>query len=178
MWANWETQGALSAFKAVGSFVIASQQAKSDRAWQKYNNQMTRLQNANNQNNLTENEGMLAERTAREAYNLRVSEYKTSASADVAAGATGTEGNSVNLVMQDIKNNAANAQHALLTDYNYSVESIRNQQAQSNLQTELQLDKKSIPSPSIASSLLGAAGDIGSEFINSKFKLGKYKVDV
>jgi len=174
MWANWQTQGALSVVKTVGSYIAASRQASSDRAWQKYNNQMTRLQNANNQNNLTENENMLIERTSREAYNIRVSEYKTEASADVASGAIGAEGNSVNLVMKDIQRNAAKAHSALTTDFNYSVESIRNQQEQSAFQTELQLDKKSIPSPSIATSLLGSVADVTSEYLGSKFGTGKY----
>lgn len=175
MWSNFGVQTALSGFKAVGSFITAAAEAKSARKWQAYNNAMTRLQNAQNQNNLTANEGMLIERTTREAYNIRVSEYKTKSSAIVAAAAVGTEGNSVDAVLTDIGRNAAKATSALITDTNYQVQGIRDQQRSSNLQMEMQLDQRSIPSPSIASSLLSFGAEVGTKWYEDKLELNKYK---
>lgn len=168
MWSDFGVQAALSGFKAIGSYVAASRQAKSDRAWQEYNNKMTALQNAQNQNNLTQNEGMLIERQTREQYAVRVSEYKTQASATVAAAAVGSEGNSVDMVMVDIARNAARASSELTTDFNYQIQGIRNQQQQSALQMEMQFDRRSIPSPSIATTLLGTAADIGTTWYKQK----------
>ncbi len=160
MWSDMQVQGALSGFKAIGSYIVSSREYKSKKAWQAYNNAMTRLQNAQNQNNLTYNEGQLIERKVRESYALRVSEYKTAASATVAAAAVGAEGNSVDMVLLDIGRNEARAQNELRTDFNYQVQGIRNQQQASNLQTEMQIDHTFIPKPNIAQSLLGWAGDV------------------
>lgn len=159
MWSDMTVQGALSGFKAIGSYIQSARQYKSDKAWQKYNNTMTRLQNAQNQNNLTANEGMLIERKVRESYALRVSEYKTKASATVAAAAVGAEGGSVDQVLLDISRNEARAQNELETDINYQIQGIRNQQQASNLQTEMQIDYTTLPKPNLASTLLGAYAD-------------------
>lgn len=154
MWSDFQLQAGLSGMKAIGSFIVNRRQYKSEKAWQDYNNKMTRLQNAGNQNNLTQNEGMLIERTVREKYNTAISRYKTSASATVAAAAVGAEGNSVDMVLVDIARNESRAQQRIQQDFEYNIQGIRNQQQQSNLQTEMQIDYKQLPEPSIATSLL------------------------
>lgn len=153
-WANWQVQGAMTGIKEVGSFILKSRQAKSDRAWQKYNNAMTRIQNATNQNALTANEGMLVERTVRERFNTDLSAYKTKASGVVAAAAVGAEGNSVERVLAEVEHNRARAQSGITTDLNYQQQGIAQQRASSNMQTEMQIDYTQIPKPNFASSLL------------------------
>lgn len=161
MWTDFQLQAGLSGMKAVGSFIVNRRQYKSDKAWQNYNNKMTRLQNAQNQNNLTANEGMLIERTAREKFNVQISEYKTAASATVAAAAVGAEGNSVDLVLLDISRNADRAEARITQDFDYSINSIRNQQDASDMQTEMQVDYTSLPKPNLATSLLDFGANVG-----------------
>lgn len=169
MWTDFQLQAGLSGMKAVGSFIVKSRQYKSDKAWQQYNNKMTRLQNAQNQNNLTANEGMLIERTVREKHNIALSEYKTKASATVAAAAVGAEGNSVDMVLMDIGRNADRAEARIATDFRYSIESIRNQQDASNLQTEMQIDYTSLPKPNLASSLLDFGAQTGMRWWENQY---------
>lgn len=160
MWTDIGVQGALSGFKAIGSYITAKRQAKADKAWQEYNNKLTRMQNAMNQNALTTNENMLRERVTRDKYNIEISKYKTGAAAETAAASVGAEGNSVDLVMLEISQNAARAQHELDVDADYQYQGIQQQRASSRMQTEMQLDYTQIVKPSIASAVLGWGSDV------------------
>jgi hypothetical protein len=173
MWTDLQVQGTLSLAKGVGSYVLASRQAKSDRAWQAYNNSLTRLQNAQNQNAISMNEGLAIERNTREKFNIDVSEYRTKASATVAAGAMGSEGNSVDAVLTDISRNATNARAAQEQDFQAQLLGFRQQSEASNLQTEMQQYYTHIPKPSIAGSLLGVTADVSNKWIERKLGLNR-----
>lgn len=159
MWTDVATQGALSGFKAIGSYITAKRQAKADKAWQDYNNKLTRMQDAMNQNALTTNENMLRERAARDKFNIEISKYKTTAAAEVASASIGAEGNSVDLVMLEISQNAARAQNEIETDADYQYMGIQQQRRSSKMQAEMQLDYTQIVKPSIASAVLGWGAD-------------------
>lgn len=169
-WADWQVQGVLGGFKAIGGFIQQSRQAKVDRAWQKYNNKLTNLQNATNQNNITTNENMAVERNVRERYAIAQSEYQTLGAATAAAGALGAEGNSVDLVLKDISRNAARQQAALKKDFEYSMIGYANQREASSMQTQMQLDYTQIPQPNIAQALLSWGSDTSMKWIESKLK--------
>lgn len=171
-WSQWQVDGITSGFKAIGSFIAQSRQAKSDKAWQKYNNTMTNLQNAVNQNNININQNMAIERQVRESYNLRVAKYQTESTAEVAAAAVGAEGNSVDMVMRDISTNEARAQSQLKTDTNYQMVGFDNQRQSSQMQTAMQTDYTQIPTPNLAQSLLDWGSKNATGYWNSK-KLGK-----
>lgn len=155
MWTDIGVQGALSGFKAIGGYITAKRQAKADKAWQEYNNKLTRMQDALNQNALTTNENILRERVARDKYNVEVSKYRTQAESEVASAAIGAEGNSVDLAMLEISQNAARAQHEIEVDADYQFMGYQQQRTSSRMQTEMQLDYKQIVKPSIASAVFG-----------------------
>ncbi len=169
-WADWQIQGALGGFKAIGSFIQQQRQAKADKAWQAYNNKLVNLQNAQNQNNITVNENMAVERNVRERFQISQSEYKTTGEAVAAAGALGAEGNSVDLVLKDISRNAGRAMAASQNDFEYSMLSYSKQKEASSFQTAMQYDYTQIPSPNIATSLLSWGADTTSKWIDSKLK--------
>lgn len=162
-WSQWQVNGAVGGMQAIGNYIVQRRQAKSDLAWQKYNNTMTRLQGAINQNNINTNQNMAVERQVRETYNLRLAKYQTESKAEVASAALGAEGNSVDMVMRDINMNEARMQEQMRTDMNYQMVGFNNQRQSSAMQTEMQIDYTQIPKPSLAQSLLdwGAKTSIG-----------------
>jgi hypothetical protein len=170
-WADWEVQGVLGGFKAVGGFIQQSRAAASQKAWQKYNNALTQMQNAQNQNNITANEGMAVERNVRDRYAITQSEYKTQGQAIAASGAVGAEGNSVDLVLKEVSRNAQRAQDQLANDFDYSMLGYANQRQASDLQTQMQLDHTQIPSPNLATSLLSWGSDTLGKWADSKYPI-------
>lgn len=172
MWADWQVNGITGGLKAVGSFILQSRQAKSDRKWQEYNNKMTRLQDGVNQNNINLNQNMAVERQVREQYQLRMAEYQTSSKAEAAAAAVGAEGNSVDKVLLEISQNESRAQASMRTDMNYQMVGFQNQRQSSALQTAMQIDYTQIPKPNLAQSLLSWGADTAAGWWQST-KLGK-----
>lgn len=147
--------GFMSGLQSIGSFIAAGQKAESDRKWQEYNNKMTRLQDAMNQNAITTNENMRKESKHKQLMQVMKSERSTLATAEVEAAATGTIGRSVNMVLKDINRNAANARQNIEKDDDWQDMQTDNQRLQSAMQTEMQIDLRHIPNPSPASLMLG-----------------------
>ncbi len=154
-WGSIFMKGLPGAVGSVVNFITASEDAKTQRKWQAYNNALVRLQNATNQNALTTNEGMAVERASEAEYAIRKSAYITKASAEVSAAATGTVGRSVNAVLFDIDRNAARASADKSRDLDYQLLGIQQQREQSNLQTEMQIDHSRIPGPNPADVVMG-----------------------
>lgn len=155
-WTSAQMGGTFMGFaQQIGGFIAASKQAAADKAWQKYNNTMLKLSNAINQNALTTNENIQREATLEKRYMIRKSEYTTLASASVAAAASGTIGRSVNSVMHDIKRNAALADAAAAQEFEYNKVAIDEQRRQSSMQTQMQMDLRSIQGPSPIALALG-----------------------
>lgn len=151
------SQGLGSAFSQIGGFIAKSKQAKSDRAWQKYNNAMTRIQGAQNQNILTTNENIAREATLEQRFAIQRSEYVTLATAQVQAAASGTVGRSVTHVMNSIKRNAALADAKVAQDFELrKVETDVNRQ-QTEMQVQTSLDLRKIQGPSPVALALGIA---------------------
>ena len=144
-----------SGLSSIGSYIAARQQAESDRQWQEYNNKMTRIQDAQNQNAITANANMRREREHAQLMQIDKSEKATLATAEVSAAASGTIGRSVNMVLFDINRNAANARGALAKDSDMQDVQDQNQRMQSAMQSEMELDLRYITNPSPASLLLG-----------------------
>lgn len=166
-WAETAINGIVGGAQAIGTYLIQSRQAKSNKKWQEYNNKMVRIQDAVNQNNITTNQNMAVERQVRESYNLRVAEYQTEAKATVAAAAVGAEGNSVDMVLRDISQNEARAQSALKTDLNYQMIGWQGQREASARQMQMQIDNTQIPKPNIAASLLSWGGGVAVDWWKS-----------
>lgn len=170
MWADWQINGVVGGFQAIGTYIQQSRKAKNDRKWQAYNNAMTRMQDGLNQSNINTNQNMAVERQVRESYALRVAEYQTSSKAEAAAAAVGAEGNSVDKVLLEVSNNEARMQQQLRTDMNYQMVGFQNQRQSSALQTQMQLDFTQIPKPNLASSLLSWGADTMKGWWESKLK--------
>lgn len=171
MWTDTGTQAALGGFKALGGYIAAKRQAKADKAWQDYNNKLTRMQDAMNQNAITVNENILEERVTRDKYNIEVSKYRTQAESEVAAAAIGAEGNSVDLALLEISQNAARAQHEIEVDADYQFQGYQQQRLSSRMQTEMQLDYKQIVKPSIASAVFGWGAETFMHKVNQDAKM-------
>lgn len=156
-------QAGLGIAQQIGGFIAASKQAKADRAWQKYNNTMTKLTNSINQDVLTTNENIQRKATLQKRFAIRKSEYTTLASASVAAAASGTTGRSVNAVLHDIKRNAALADAAAADDFEMIKLETDNQRRQSSMNTQMSLDLRKIQGPNpiaLALGLMGSAQDM------------------
>lgn len=154
--------GLTGIFQSVGSFIAAGQKAESDRKWQDYNNKMTRLQDAQNQNAITTNWNMRKERKVMQLQQVRLSENATSATVEVNAAASGTIGRSVTMALKEVSRNGARARAAIEKDDQQQDAQSDNQRLQSAMQTEMQLDLRHIPGPSPASLMLG----LGTGLIN------------
>lgn len=162
---------ALNGIQSVGSYILASREAKNKRAWQKYNNTMVSLQAGQNQNTLTDNENMARERSQEEAFLIRRSEYITKASAEVAAAATGTTGRSVNMVLFDVGRNAAIADRDRSRDLQLQYLGIDNSRRNVELQAKMSMDLTDIPNPNPFSAFLGFM-DKSSGSLSEAFKGG------
>lgn len=167
-WSDIQVTGLLGLGKGIGSYIVQARQAKSDKKWKAYNNKMTQLQNAVNQDNITINENMAVERNVREQYALRLSAYKTNASATVAAAAVGAEGNSVDRVMADLARNESRAQTTLARDFKFQMQGFNAQRDSSRMQTAMQMDYTQIPKPNLAATLLETSADAASKWWESK----------
>ena len=144
----------------LGSYITASKKAKSDRKWQKYNNQLTNMQNAQNQNSITTNRLLIRERTFNQEQQIYKSEKATYASAEASAAASGTIGRSVNMVLFDINRNAASARAANDLDAQYQDMQQVDQSISSQLQTYMQMDLRKITGPSASSLLFGMSSSL------------------
>lgn len=150
--------GMMDAFSTLSSYITAGKQAKQDRLWQEYNNKMTRIQGGLNQGIITTNDLMRKDRKMTQLLQIEKSEKATAASAEVSAAATGTIGNSVNMVLFDIGRNAATARAQLERDDDLQDVQSQNQRLQSALGMEMQIDNRTINGPSMASMMLGLGG--------------------
>lgn len=148
----------------VGSFIEASKTQKEKKAWQRYNNAMLNIQNAQNQNALTINERMAAERSSIMGFQIRKSEYLTSASVEASAAASGTIGRSVNLALLDVHRNAAVADERRLRDLDYQYLQTDAQRRNSAMAVALKTDYATIPSPNPLSYALDFGVSMAKEY--------------
>ena len=168
MGANLALSGGLAALRTGMSFMDADKTAKQKKVWQEYKNTMLKLSGANAQNTFTTNENIARESSAEQAFQIERSEYITSAQAEVAAAASGTEGRSVNAVMFDIERNAASAQSRRKQDLSNQYRQIDAQRQNSEWQVATQMDYSPIPEPNPATYMLNFAGDMHKLYRSSK----------
>ena len=143
--------------KGIASFISASQQAKSQKAWAKYENTMRALQAAEANNNITAN--IVEERSAETAAKLIVqgNALKASASAEVSAATVGASGGSVEATLFDIGRNEAKKLNQTGDQYDASVRSMEAQRRQ--IAINLAVGKKHVGrGPSPVGLLFGALG--------------------
>lgn len=164
MWSDIALSGAQSLIKSGVSFFAAQQQAEAEKRWQKYNNAMTMLGNASNQNTINTNEILAAERGANQRFEIGRSKYITVGQAEASAAASDTEGRSVNAVVFDVERNAAKAQAALRADLQAQYLSLDHQRQSSAFQMASNLDYSYIPQPNAATYLMGFSTDMYSQY--------------
>ena len=152
----------LSVVKGVTSFLAQRDEAKSKRAWQRYKNTMLNISGGRAKNALVANQNMAVERSSMQAVEIDKSEYTTLASAEVAAAAAGVEGRSVNQTMFQIQANAASAQAARERDLTAQLLGFQQQRENVDMQVAMQTDITPIPTPNVASTLLGIGTELWS----------------
>lgn len=160
MFTATQISGAFGLLDTFGSFGAAMSKAKTDRAWQAYNNKMVNLQRAQAQGAITTNALIRKEAKQGELMQVQLSERATKASAEVSAAASGTEGRSVDMVLFDIDRNAARARATIETNDDYADEATQISRIQTDLQAAAQLDTRTISNPNVGSLLLGIGSNV------------------
>lgn len=154
MWADMALAGLQSGISSVGQFILGSMEAKAKRKWQKYNNQMVAIANAQNQNSITTNEILATERASIQKFNIDRSEIITSGQAEASAAAADTEGRSVNAVIFDVERNAGMQRAQVQSDLEAQYLQFSQQRKNSAFQMAQQQDHSFIPMPNPVTALL------------------------
>ena len=153
-------QAGLSVAQGLTGFIQSSREAKYRRKLQEYNNAMTRLANAQNQNAITLNQNMAVERSLAQQFQIERSEYVTIGEAEVSAAAAGTAGRSVNQTLYQVQRSADEAESNRQSDLEAQLAGFQQQRLNSAMQAAQQIDYSFIPSPNPVSSMLGIATDL------------------
>ncbi|QXP44062.1 hypothetical protein [Stappia phage SI01] len=159
----WMQMG-INVLNSAGGFLRASRDAAYKRKLQEYNNQMTRLANAQNQNAVTTNQNLAVERSLSQQFEIERSEYTTVGKAEVAAAAADTAGRSVNQTIYQIHRSADEAESKRLADLDAQLAQFRHQRLNSSIQTQQQIDHSYIPSPNPVAALLGLGGELAQTY--------------
>lgn len=152
----------MSGVKQLVAYSDDSSQSILDEKWRKYNNAMVSIQDAGNQNNITTNENLSREKAQRDKYAIRTSAYKTAASVEVAAAASGTGGRSLDIAMFDVGRSEALALDAVNRDVTVQFLQYDNQRQGSAMQARMAHDFRAPNTPNPATYLLGFASDVAS----------------
>lgn len=153
-------QAGLKAADGITSFITANRDAKYRKKLQEYNNAMTMLANAQNQNAITTNQNAAVERSVMEQFNIERSRYTTIAQAEVSAAASDTAGRSVNQTLYQIERSAEEADGNRMADLEMQLAGFQQQRLNSSMQANQQIDYSFIPRPNPVTSMLGIATDI------------------
>lgn len=153
-------QAGLQLAGGLSGFIQSSREASYRKKLQEYNNTMTRLSNAINQNGITTNQNMAVERSIAEQFNIERSEYLTLGEAEVSAAATDTAGRSVNQTLYQVQRSADEAESNRLSDLEAQLAGFQQQRLNSAMQTAQQIDYSFIPKPNPVTAMLGMAGDL------------------
>ncbi len=159
MWSDLSTNYLTAGVSQLTSFIAASKKAKADKKWKDYNDKMTRLQDALNQNSITENELQAARREQAQEINIRKSGMQTEASIEASAAAAGVKGRSVNAALFDSKRNVANASQMNKEETEAQMAGFAQARTSSALSADLQINKATIPEPNPTTYMLGFAAD-------------------
>lgn len=155
MWSHQSISTGISIAQGITSFIGKARQAADERAWQEYNNRMTRIADGQNQNSITTNHNMAIERSTIQGFEISKSSYETRAKVEAAAAALGAEGGSLNQTLFAVDRNAAAAQHNRKFDLEAQIAGFENQRRTSSFQAIQQIDHSPIPGPNPISAMLG-----------------------
>lgn len=157
-------QAGMSVLNGISGFIQSSREAKYRKKLQEYNNAMTRLANAQNQNAITTNQNMAVERSLAQQFEIERSEYVTLGKAETAAAAADTAGRSVNQTLYQVQRSADEAESKRQADLQSQLAQYTQQRKNSALQQQQQLDFSYIPSPSPVTAMLGIAGNLAKTY--------------
>lgn len=125
---------------AIGNFIVQSKMAASKKEWQEYNNGMLRLQNAQNQNAITQNATMTIEAGVMTKLNLERSRKAAAGKAEAFAAAAGVGGGSVKSTLFGLKQNQLAQELAQTQNTERQLAAIEVQRMQSSMSAVLQTD--------------------------------------
>ena len=138
-----------------GAFSAARSQTKMQRNYQEFRNRLSELSSAQSLNNVTQNEIAARDASILSGEALQIQALVERGKANVAAGAAGVTGNSVSLVMRDLKQSAVRANKSRLDGLMDQYRAAGSQRRQINVGRVLDQDTSHIPKPSTAAGLLG-----------------------
>lgn len=146
----------LNVLSASGQYRADKRRYKAQKALQDYNNKMTRIADAMNQNAITTNTTLAIQQSARTAVNLRREELTRMGASTVAAAAAGVRGRSVNNTLLNIQRGAGLKEKARQTDLEQQFLQFTQQRRGSALSAVQNQDLSYISKPSFATYMLGA----------------------
>ena len=156
-------QVAMMAGQAGLGFLQGRQQAKAQKAWQRYRNTMTNLSAAGAVNSINSNEQIFRDTSTMEAIDIKKSFLESTASNAVSAAAAGVKGRSVNQVLFDVKRNADMAEGNRQIKYAQATNAFQQQRQNAAMSAAMQQDYSYIPEPSAIGALLGFGMGVGKE---------------
>lgn len=158
-WWMFAAQMGMSLLQQGSSYGAAAAEARARRKLQEYNNKMSRISDALNQNAITTNVTKAIQASSRAAIALQDQVREITAAADVQAASTGTVGRSVDMVMNEISRGAAQQEYTRQEDLKAYFLQADQQRKQSALSAKLNQDNSYIPKPSAASALFNVGMD-------------------
>lgn len=140
----------------IAGYFAASKTSKAQQAFQNWQNSMTQLSGATNQNAITENELSATKQLATQGIGLQSQEALTVAKVQVSAAAAGVGGNSVDQAQLSVQANAAVAERQREISLNNVYLSADQQQLGNEMQVQAKQNMSFIPTPQIGNYLLPA----------------------
>ena len=153
-------QMGLAAASTLGDFATTSIQAKMQEAQRAFQNHMSDLSAARSKNAITTNEVRTQDAAVRADVQIQKIALSDQANAEVAAAAAGTAGNSVDMVMSDLRASAGGASYANRRNANQQMIEMGAQRQSVAIAQVTNKNIQIIPKPSIGSLLLGGAASM------------------
>lgn len=160
MWWMLGAQVGLAALSANAAGAASEQQYKANKKWQKYENTMLRLSDAQNQNAITQNQTYATMASAAAALEIDKQLIQQRGQATVEAAAAGVGGGSVASSVRAVTRSAASLEYARQEELKAQYLGFDAQRRNSAFNAKMSMDESYIPKPSPLSTILGFAKDV------------------
>ncbi len=153
-------QMGLAAIGGLAQSAVAREQSKMQESLQRYHNTFSALQSAQNLNIITRDEISAQDASVRQNLEIQRQGIIAKGQARVSAASAGVSGDSINRVMQGLRNSVARAQYARTENLEKQYSGFGQERRNVAFAQALNKDVTVIPRPSAASTLLGIGTDL------------------
>ncbi|ANS06235.1 internal virion protein [Phage MedPE-SWcel-C56] len=153
-------QMGLKTVQAFGALGVAKEEAAMARSLQAFNNTMSAISAAQSNNVTTLNEISAQDAAVRADAEIQRQLIIAEGQAQVAAGAAGVSGGSVDNVMRGLRSSAARAQFARTTSFENSLRAFGQERRNTAVSAAMNKDVSVIPKPSTAAAMLGLGKNV------------------